>query len=239
MKRKKFKRILIKLSGEAISGESAYGINHEIIREMALDIKEIHELGIEVAMVIGGGNIFRGTIAEAAGMDRVTADYMGMLATIINGMGLQDALENEGVETRMLTAIDLRQIAEPFVRRRAIRHLEKRRVLIFGGGTGNPYFSTDSAAALRAVEVNADVIIKATKVDGVYNADPKKVKGAVRFDELDYMEVLKKDLKVMDSTAIALCKDNGISIIVCNMMKGCLRKVVSGQKIGTIVRSIN
>ena len=240
MKKNRFKRILLKLTGEAISGEASFGINHAIMRNIALEIKNIHEMGIEVAVVIGGGNIFRGRIAEAAGVDRVTADYMGMLATVINGMGLQDALENEGVHTRMLTAIDMRQIAEPFVRRRAIRHLQKKRVVIFGGGTGNPYFSTDTAASLRAVEINADIILKATKVDGVYDADPKKVKGAKRYDELDYMDVLSKNLKVMDSTAITLCKENGISIIVFNLMKkGSIRKVLEGKKIGTIVRNID
>ncbi len=233
----KFKRVLLKLTGEAVSGEGGYGIDQKVVRDIALEIKEIHEMGIETALVIGGGNIFRGSIAANAGMDRVTADYMGMLATIINGLALQDALEREGVNTRMLTAIEMRQVAEPYVRRRAIRHMEKGRVVIFAGGTGSPYFTTDTTASLRAIEINANVILKATKVDGVYSADPIKDKSAVKFTDLTYMDVLQKDLKVMDATAISLCMDNNLPIIVFRLMKkGNIKRVLSGEKIGTIVK---
>jgi len=194
-------------------------------------------MGIEIAVVIGGGNIFRGSVAANAGMERVTADYMGMLATVINGLALQDALEREGVHTRMLTAIEMRQVAEPYVRRRAIRHMEKGRVVIFAGGTGSPYFTTDTTASLRAIEMDADVILKATKVDGVYSADPEKDKNAVKFSDLTYMDVLQKDLKVMDATAISLCRDNNLPIIVFSMRKkGNIKRVLSGEKIGTIVK---
>jgi uridylate kinase len=233
----KFKRILLKLTGEAVRGEGGYGIDQKVVRDIALEIKEIHEMGIETALVIGGGNIFRGSIAANAGMDRVTADYMGMLATVINGLALQDAMEREGVDTRMLTAIEMRQVAEPYVRRRAIRHMEKGRVVIFAGGTGSPYFTTDTTASLRAIEINANVILKATKVDGVYSADPIKDKSAVKFTDLTYMDVLQKDLKVMDATAISLCMDNNLPIIVFSLMKkGNIKRVLTGEKIGTIVK---
>lgn len=233
----KFKRVLLKLTGEAVSGEGGYGIDQNVVRDIALEIKEIHEMGIETALVIGGGNIFRGSIAANGGMDRVIADYMGMLATVINGLALQDALEREGVNTRMLTAIEMRQVAEPYVRRRAIRHMEKGRVVIFAGGTGSPYFTTDTTASLRAIEINANVILKATKVDGVYSADPVKDKNAVKFTDLTYMDVLQKDLKVMDVTAISLCMDNNLPIIVFSLMKkGNIKRVLTGEKIGTIVK---
>jgi len=233
----KFKRVLLKLTGESVSGEGGFGIDQKIVRDIALEIKEIQEMGIETAVVIGGGNIFRGSIAANDGMDRVTADYMGMLATVINGLALQNALEREGVHTRMLTSIDMRQVAEPYVRRRAIRHMEKGRVVIFAGGTGSPYFTTDTTASLRAIEINANVILKATKVDGVYSSDPKKDKNAVKFTDLTYMEVLQKDLKVMDTTAITLSMDNKIPIIVFSMKeKGNIKRVLSGEKIGTIVK---
>ena len=233
----KFNRVLLKLTGEAVSRNDGYGIDPVVVRDIALEIKEIHEMGIEIAVVIGGGNIFRGSVAANAGMERVTADYMGMLATVINGLALQDALEREGVHTRMLTAIEMRQVAEPYVRRRAIRHMEKGRVVIFAGGTGSPYFTTDTTASLRAIEMDADVILKATKVDGVYSADPEKDKNAVKFSDLTYMDVLQKDLKVMDATAISLCRDNNLPIIVFSMRKkGNIKRVLSGEKIGTIVK---
>lgn len=233
----KFNRVLLKLTGEAVSKNGGYGIDPVVVRDIALEIKEIHEMGIEIAVVIGGGNIFRGSVAANAGMERVTADYMGMLATVINGLALQDALEREGVHTRMLTAIEMRQVAEPYVRRRAIRHMEKGRVVIFAGGTGSPYFTTDTTASLRAIEMDADVILKATKVDGVYSADPEKDKNAVKFSDLTYMDVLQKDLKVMDATAISLCRDNNLPIIVFSMRKkGNIKRVLSGEKIGTIVK---
>jgi len=233
----KFNRVLLKLTGEAVSRNGGYGIDPVVVRDIALEIKEIHEMGIEIAVVIGGGNIFRGSVAANAGMERVTADYMGMLATVINGLALQDALEREGVHTRMLTAIEMRQVAEPYVTRRAIRHMEKGRVVIFAGGTGSPYFTTDTTASLRAIEMDADVILKATKVDGVYSADPEKDKNAVKFSDLTYMDVLQKDLKVMDATAISLCRDNNLPIIVFSMRKkGNIKRVLSGEKIGTIVK---
>ncbi|MBU1082684.1 MAG: UMP kinase [Spirochaetes bacterium] len=236
MSEPRYKRILLKLTGEAMSGEAGFGVNFEVLEDIALQIKEVHELGIEVGLVIGGGNIFRGSTAEKAGMDRVTADYMGMLATVINGMALQDALERNGVVTRMLTSIDMRQIAEPFVRRRAVRHLEKNRVVIFAAGTGNPYFTTDTTAALRAVEIGADVILKATKVDGIYSHDPKKVKSTEKYNSLTYLDIIKMDLKVMDTTAITLCRDNEIPIIVFNLMKpGNIKKVLIDSSIGTMV----
>jgi len=231
-----YKRIILKLSGESLQGGRGYGIDASVTRSIASQIKEIHGLGIEIAIVIGGGNIFRGSEA-AEGMDAAIADYMGMLATAINGMALQDALEREGVFTRLQTAINMRQIAEPYIRRRAIRHLEKKRVVIFVCGTGNPYFTTDTTAALRAAEVNADLILKATKVDGVYSADPLKDKKAKRFKKLAYIDLLRKRLKVMDATAISLCMDNQIPILIFNLFgKGNLKKAVSGQNIGTIIR---
>jgi uridylate kinase len=233
----KYRRILLKISGEALAGDQAYGISANVVRFIAEEVREVHQLGVGIGMVIGGGNIFRGVEASAQGMDRSSADYMGMLATVINGLALQDALEKLGVDTRVQTAIEMREVAEPFIRRRALRHLEKGRVVIFVGGTGNPYFTTDTAAALRAMEINADVVFKATKVDGVYSADPKKDPTAKKFDELSYIEVLSRRLKVMDSTAISLCMDNGFPIVVFNLQeKGRLRQLVFGERVGTLVR---
>jgi uridylate kinase len=237
MKRPQYRRILLKLSGEVLTGEGGYGIDPVVIRQIAREIKEVKNLGLEVAIVIGGGNIFRGLAASSTGMDRASADYMGMLATVMNGVALQDALEKIDVQTRVQTAIEMREVAEPYIRRRAIRHLEKGRVVIFAGGTGNPYFTTDTAASLRAMEIGADVILKATKVDGVYDQDPLLHKGARRFEELAYLDVLKKRLKVMDATAISLCMDNGIPIVVFNLKKrGNVKRVVLGERVGTIVR---
>ena len=234
-----YKRILLKLSGEALVGDDEYGISPEVIGSIAGEVADVRALGVEVAIVIGGGNIFRGVAASSKGMDRASADYMGMLATVINALALQDALENKGVDTRVQSAIEMQEIAEPYIRRRATRHLEKGRVVIFAAGTGNPYFTTDTAAALRAMEVNADVIMKATKVDGIYDADPVKVATALKFDELTYIDVLKKSLKVMDSAAISLCMDNNLPIIVFNLkQKGNVVKVVKGEKIGSIVRGV-
>jgi uridylate kinase len=233
----KYRRILLKLSGEALAGELAYGISTDVVRFIAEEVRDIHHLGVQTGLVIGGGNIFRGVEASATGMDRSSADYMGMLATVINGLALQDALEKVGVDTRVQTAIEMREVAEPFIRRRALRHLEKGRVVIFVGGTGNPYFTTDTAAALRAMEINAEVVFKATKVGGVYTADPKKDPTATKFDELTYLEVLSRRLKVMDSTAISLCMDNGFPIVVFNLLeKGRLRQLVFGERVGTLVR---
>ncbi|MCF1190013.1 UMP kinase [Mangrovimonas sp. AS39] len=232
----KYKRILLKLSGEALMGGRQYGIDPERLAEYAEDIKAITELGVEVAVVIGGGNIFRGVAGASNGMDRVQGDHMGMLATIINGLALQSALENAGVGTRLQSAIKINEVAEPFIRRRAMRHLEKGRVVIFGGGTGNPYFTTDSAAVLRAIEIEADVILKGTRVDGIYTADPEKDSNAVKFDYISFDEVLKKGLKVMDTTAFTLSQENELPIIVFDMnKKGNLLKVVSGEKVGTKV----
>jgi uridylate kinase len=232
-----FRRILLKLSGEALLGEQTFGIDRAFTDELAKEIREVHRLGVEVAVVVGGGNIFRGVSDTARGMDRVSADHMGMLATVINGLALQDALERAGVQTRVLSAIEMRQVAEPFIRRRAIRHMEKGRVVIFAGGTGNPYFSTDTAAALRAMESKADVILKATKVDGIYDKDPVKYPRARKFDALTYLEVLQKGLKIMDTTAISLCMDNALPIIVYTLrQKGNLRRIVMGEKIGTMVK---
>ncbi|MFI5184442.1 MAG: UMP kinase [Vicinamibacteria bacterium] len=231
-----YKRVLLKLSGEALLGEKTFGIDRNFTDYLAHEIKSIHALGVEVAAVVGGGNIFRGVSDNAQGMDRVSADHMGMLATVINGLAVQDALERAGVFTRVLSAIEMREVAEPFIRRRAIRHMEKGRVAIFAGGIGNPYFSTDTAAALRAMEVKADIILKGTKVDGIYDSDPMKNPKARRFERLRYMEVLKKGLKVMDTTAISLCMDNRLPIIVYNLrVKGNLRRIVTGEKIGTLV----
>lgn len=233
---KKFKRVLLKLSGEALQGGGTYGIDPKVVDSIADQLKEVKAMGVEIAIVIGGGNIFRGYQAEERGMDRAAADYMGMLATVINSMALQDALERKGVFTRVQSAIAMAQVAEPFIRRRAIRHLEKGRIVILAGGTGNPYFTTDTTAALRAVELGAEVILKATKVDGIYTADPKKVKTAKRFAKLRYMDVLKKGLKVMDTTAISLCMDNKLPIIVFDLLKhGNIRRVIQGQNIGTTV----
>jgi uridylate kinase len=231
-----YKRILLKVSGEALMGEQTYGIDPEVANQIARDVSEIQGMGVETAIVIGGGNIFRGVAASARGMDRATADYMGMLATIINALALQDALEKQGVTTRVVTAIEMRSVAEPFIRRRAIRHLEKRRVVVFGGGTGNPYFSTDTAAALRAMEIKADVIMKATKVDGVYNADPMTHPAATRFDRISYLQVLEQGLKVMDATAISLCMDNGLPIVVFNLRTpGNIKRAIIGEPIGSLV----
>lgn len=232
----KYKRILLKLSGEALMGGRQYGIDPTRLKEYATEIKQVVEKGVEVAIVIGGGNIFRGVAGASNGMDRVQGDYMGMLATVINSLALQSALEDEGIYTRLQTAIKMEAIAEPFIKRRAVRHLEKGRVVIFGAGTGNPYFTTDSAAVLRAIEINADVILKGTRVDGIYNADPEKDQNAVKFDKITFNEVIDKGLKVMDMTAFTLSQENKLPIIVFDMnKKGNLLKVVEGENIGTIV----
>lgn len=238
MKRKPvYKRIVLKLSGEAFQGELPYGIDPSITNSIARQIKKIRELELDVAIVVGGGNIFRGISGTKEGIDRCTADYMGMLATVINGLALQDALEKVDVFTRALTAIEMQELAEPYIRRRAIRHLEKGRVVVFVGGTGNPYFTTDTTAVLRAVEIGADVVLKATKVDGIYSEDPIKYKSATKFDSLKYIDVLKKGLKVMDATAISLCMDNDLPLVVFNLTKyGNIEKVIMGERIGTIVR---
>ena len=234
----RYKRILLKLSGEALLGENDYGVDTEIIKVIAGEIADIKALGTEVAIVIGGGNIFRGISASAEGMDRATADYVGMLATVINSLMLQDALEKKGVYTRVLSAIEMKELAEPYIRRRAVRHLEKSRVVIFAAGTGNPYFTTDTAASLRAMEVNAEVILKGTKVDGIYDRDPVNDKEAVMYSSLKYIDVLKDGLKVMDSTAISLCMDNNLPIVVFNIKQtGNLLKIVKGADIGTIVNA--
>jgi uridylate kinase len=234
----KYRRVLIKLSGEALGDVSGAGINPEAIHDMARQIRGVREMGVDVVIVVGGGNIFRGLQGSEKGIERATGDYMGMLGTVINALALQDALEKQGVPTRVQSAIAMSQVAEPFIRRRAVRHLEKRRVVIFGGGTGNPYFSTDTTAALRAAEVGADVILKATKVDGVYDSDPKKNPSAKRFDRITYLEALQKQLKVMDSTAFSLCLDNKMPIIVFNMFEDDnLARVVRGEKVGTLVSS--
>lgn len=231
-----YNRILLKLSGEALMGEQNYGIDGDVVKFIAEEIKDALETGVTMGIVVGGGNIFRGVSESAKDMDRVSADYMGMLATVINSLALQNALENIGVPTRVQTSIEMRQIAEPYIRRRAMRHLEKNRVVIFGAGTGNPYFTTDTTATLRASEINAQVVLKATKVDGVYTSDPKKNKDAVKYDKISYLDVLNKNLRVMDSTAISMCMDNKIPIIVFDLYgKGNLKKILSGEKIGTIV----
>ncbi len=235
-----YKRIVLKLSGEAFQGRMPHGIDHSVLVSIACQIKEIRNLPIDVAVVLGGGNIFRGqenTASKGLNMDRSVADYMGMLATVINGLALQDALEKMNIPTRVMTAIEMQRIAEPYIRRKAIRHLEKGRVVIFVAGTGNPYFTTDTAAALRAMEINADAILKATKVDGVYSADPFKVKDAKKYNQLKYIDVLKKSLKGMDATAVSLCVDNKLPIVVFNMNKeGNIKRVVLGEKIGTVVK---
>ena len=235
-----YKRIVLKLSGEALQGSKPHGIDHSVLVSISRQIKEIRDLKVGVAIVLGGGNIFRGqenTASRGLDMDRSVADYMGMLATVINGLALQDALEKMEVATRVLTAIEMERIAEPYIRRRAIRHLEKGRVVIFVAGTGNPYFTTDTAAALRAMEINADAILKATRVEGVYSADPLKVKGAKKYAKLKYIDVLKKGLKVMDATAVSLCMDNKLPIVVFNLNKlGNIKRVVLGEKIGTVVK---
>jgi len=236
-KEPKYRRILLKLSGEALLGARQFGLDPELIRRIAGEVGEVHGLGVQVAMVIGGGNIYRGLAAETEGVDRVTGDHMGMLATVINSLAMQDALEKIDVHTRVLSAIEIRQVAEPYIRRRAMRHLEKGRVVIIAAGTGNPYFTTDSAAALRAMEVKADVILKATQVDGVYSADPRKVASAKMIEEITYLQVLEKGLKVMDATAISLCMDNRLPIIVFNLAtRGNIKRVVMGERIGSIVK---
>ena len=237
MTKAKYKRIVLKISGEALQGKKGYGIDPEVMLSIARQVKEVKALGVEIAIVIGGGNIFRGLkAATEKNMDRAIADYMGMLATVLNGLALQDALERIGVFTRVQTAIQMQALAEPYIRRRAIRHLEKKRLVIFVCGTGNPYFTTDTTAALRATEIGADIILKATKVDGVYTKDPVKEKGAKKYAKIRYMDVLKKGLKVMDATAISLCMDNNLPIIVFNInKKGNIRKVVTGNNVGTLV----
>ena len=231
-----YKRVLLKLSGEALMGGQTYGIDPAVATQIAKDVAEIQAMGVETAIVIGGGNIFRGVAASARGMDRGTADYMGMLATVINALALQDALEQQNVVTRVVTAIEMRAVAEPFIRRRAIRHLEKGRVVVFGAGTGNPYFSTDTAAALRAMEIKAEVILKATKVDGIYDADPMTNPNASRFEQISYLKVLERGLKVMDATAISLCMDNKLPIVVFNLRTpGNIKRAISGEPIGSLV----
>ena len=233
-----YKRILLKLSGEALLGDRSYGIDPKRIAQYAKDIKSILDLGVEVAIVIGGGNIFRGVSAASNGIDRVQGDYMGMLATVINGMALQSSLEEEKIQTRLQTAIKIEAVAEPYIKRKAVRHLEKKRVVIFGGGTGNPFFTTDSAAVLRAIEVSADVILKGTRVNGVYNSDPEKNEKAVKFDFISFSDVIGKNLKVMDSTAFTLSQENNLPIVVFNMNKpGNLLKVIKGDKIGTLIKN--
>lgn len=232
----KFKRILLKLSGEALMGDQQFGIEPKILTHYAQEIKKVVNQGAQVAIVIGGGNIYRGIQAEQGGIDRVQGDYMGMLATVINSMALQSALENNGVPSRLLTAIEMKEVAEPFIRRRAIRHLEKGRVVIFGAGTGNPYFTTDTAGALRAIEIQADVILKGTKVDGIYSADPRKDPNATKYDKVSFSEVYEKNLNVMDMTAFTLCKENNLPIIVFDINQtGTLEAIVNGESIGTLV----
>jgi uridylate kinase len=237
MNRPSFSRVLLKLSGESLAGDQGYGIDPLTISTIAREIKDVVDMGVQLALVIGGGNIFRGLAAASKGMDRASADYMGMLATVINSLAMQDALEKEGVTTRVQSAIAMQEVAEPYIRRRAVRHLEKGRVVIFGAGTGNPYFTTDTAASLRAMEINAQVILKGTKVDGVYSADPKKDATAVKLAKLTYLEVLKMGLQVMDATAISLCMDNNLPIVVFDLTtEGNIKRVICGEEIGTIVQ---
>jgi uridylate kinase len=232
-----YKRILLKLSGEALAGQQGFGIDPDVIRGIAEEVRDVASLGVQVALVIGGGNIFRGVAAASMGMDRASADYMGMLATVMNSLAMQDALEKCGVITRVQSAIEMQTVAEPYIRRRAVRHLEKGRVVIFGAGTGNPFFTTDTAASLRAIEIGAEVILKATKVDGVYTADPAKDSSAVKYESLNYLDVLKMGLQVMDSTATSLCMDNNLPIIVFDLTQhGNIRRVVCGEPIGTIIK---
>jgi uridylate kinase len=231
-----YKRIVLKLSGEVLAGPKGFGLDAEKIAEITQEIVDVHALGVEIGIVVGGGNIFRGVMDQAKNMDRVSADNMGMLSTIINAIAMQDALEQRGVQCRVMTAVFMNQVAEPYIRRRAVRHLEKGRVVIFAAGIGNPFFSTDTAASLRAMEVKADVLLKATKVDGVYDADPVLVKDAVKYDEITYMEILQKGLKVMDLTAVSLCKDNSLPMIIFNMNQpGNIKRVVLGEKVGSLV----
>ncbi|HLB95095.1 MAG TPA: UMP kinase [Nitrospiria bacterium] len=234
-----YERLLLKISGEVLAGDQAYGIDPKVIEIIASEIRDIHDLGSEVAVVIGGGNIFRGLAASASGMERASADYMGMLATVLNALALQNVLEHIGVHTRVQSAIEMRQLAESYIRRKAIRHLEKKRVVIFAGGTGNPYFSTDTAAVLRAMEIGAQVILKGTKVDGIYEADPVKHPKAKRFEELTFLQIIEKDLKVMDATAVTLCMDNSLPLIVFNLKEpGNVKRIVMGEKVGTLVRRV-
>ena len=234
----RYRRVLLKVSGEALMGSQPFGIDESIVAAIADEVRDIHALSVEVAVVVGGGNIIRGLAASHRGIDRVTGDYMGMLATVINALALQDALEKRGVATRVQTAIDIREVAEPFIRRRAIRHLEKARVVIFAAGTGNPYFTTDTAAALRANEIHADILLKATKVDGLYDPDPEKDPDAVLLPEVTYQEVLEKNLQVMDTAAISLCRDNGIPIAIFDLMtRGNIHRVICGERVGSVVRT--
>jgi uridylate kinase len=233
----KYGRVMLKISGEALIGNAGYGIDTKVMDNIANQIKEVVLMGVEIAVVVGGGNFWRGVAASANGMDRTTADYIGMLATVMNAIGLQDALEKKNISTRVQSSITMQEIAEPFIRRRALRHLEKKRVVIFAGGTGNPYFSTDTAAALRALEINAEILFKATKVDGVYDKDPKKYPDAKKYGELTYLEVLDKNLRILDSTATSLCMENDLPVVVFDITKsGNIKDVISGKKIGTIVR---
>lgn len=237
-KKLKYKRVLLKLSGEAFMGDQSFGIDPKVIERISAEIKNVHESGVEIAIVIGGGNIFRGISGASAGMDRASADYMGMLATVMNSLALQDHLEKAGVYTRVMAALRMDAVAEPYIRRRAIRHLEKGRVIIFAAGTGNPYFTTDTAASLRAMEIEADIVMKATRVDGVYDKDPLKHKGAKKFEELSYLDVLQKGLQVMDATAISLCMDHSLPILVFGLSEsGNIKKAIMGESIGTIVRA--
>jgi uridylate kinase len=231
-----FKRILLKLSGEALAGDKGFGIETARIHAIAAEIREVHELGVDLALVVGGGNFFRGVAEQARDMDRVSADHMGMLATVMNSLALQDALEKQGLHTRVMSAIEMNQVAEPFIRRRALRHLEKGLIVIFAGGTGNPYFSTDTAASLRAMEIKADVIMKATRVNGIYDADPRLVADATMFETISYLDMLKRGLKVMDATAISLCRENNLPIVVFNLnVRGNIKRVVQGEKVGSLV----
>lgn len=240
MSQPRYKRILLKLSGEALMGDRGYGIDNAVLDSITSQVKEVYELGVQIAIVIGGGNIFRGLSAAAKGMERASADYMGMLATVLNALALQNILENKAVVTRVQSAIEMRELAETYIRRRAVRHLEKRRVVIFAAGTGNPYFTTDTAAALRAMEIGAEVIMKATKVDGVYSADPMKDRSATKYDTLSYIDVLQRDLRVMDATAISLCMDNNLPILVFNLtVPGNIKRIILGEKIGTLVMGRN
>ncbi len=237
IRKPRFKRILLKLSGEALMGDKSFGIDQKVANFIANELKDIYNSGVQIAIVIGGGNIFRGLEASAEGLERTSADYMGMLATVLNALALQNALEHSGIATRVQSAIEMRELAEPYIRRRAVRHLQKRRIVIFAGGTGNPYFTTDTAAALRAMEIGAQIILKATRVDGVYSSDPLKDPHAKKYPEITYIDVLRKGLQVMDSTAISLCMDNNLPIIVFSLMgKGNIRKILEGKKIGTLVK---
>ncbi len=238
MEKLKYKRILLKLSGESLMGKKGFGIDHNVLNFFAAEVEKVHSIGAQIGLVIGGGNIYRGLSASDQGIDRVTGDQMGMLATMINSLALQNAIEHKGIYTRLMSAIHMEEIAEPYIRRRAIRHLEKDRVVIFGAGTGHPYFSTDTAASLRAVEIEADVIIKGTRVSGVYDSDPEKNPGAVKFDSISYLDVLKKNLRIMDLTAVSLCQENNLPMVVFNMdVPGNLLKLVKGENVGTVINN--